>query len=125
MIIPYPVAAGYMNVFFAYTLIYSYGEMNSSTKVLFGIGAPPVFLIWAFFMLSIGGRVYSESKKTKREWRPKWRDAEEARYIRRLKKSFRPLWVEMPGFIKINHLSAFKFLKAVTRGIFRALLALK
>ena len=98
--------------------------MGLPIKIVFGFGGS-ASLFFILGILSAGAKFFVNSKRSVRFWRPVCKNIDEMKYLRILKRSFRPLRFEMPGYFKITNLTMLKFLLGVSRGTFRTLLTLK
>ncbi len=73
-------------------------------------------------MLEISGRIHEDAKKTIKSWKNiEFSSLHERKYMSRFRKCCRPLKLGIEGTFTIKRLSVLKFMRAIIKGTFRAL----
>lgn len=78
--------------------------------------------------LKFGGLFREKSKETLKSWkmfRGKGGTGKGGKYLRKLSKSCRPLFLGTEGYFIMGRLSILKFLRGIVKGTFRMLLTIK
>jgi hypothetical protein len=105
-------------VFCLYSLIKHWGGLDSASKGLLGMIGTSLLLFW-LGVLDCGGRFYKLNRRSMLSWK------KGGKYVSKFCKSCKPLGIGLEGTFIIKRLSVLKFLRAVVKGTFRALVALK
>jgi hypothetical protein len=88
--------------------------------IVFGIG------FWGL-VLVFGGILFRESKKTGLSWKchGRWKRVEDVTSMKKFVRSCQPLYIGLPGYFKVTHMTFLNFLRALVQNIFRALLTFR
>ncbi|OXA40164.1 hypothetical protein Fcan01_25046 [Folsomia candida] len=129
LIAGYVIMAGHVVVsefilFANATVILDKGGMGMRVKILLLLWSAVGQTIW-IFGLEICGRFHEQAKKTLKSWKNmKFRTKEQKLYMNRFRRSCRPLKIGKEGLFIITILTVLKFMKAIIKGTFRAVLTI-
>jgi hypothetical protein len=124
--VPLHFIAGQCVVFCQYSLIKQWNTLDSASKGMLGITGAGLLLFWVG-VLETAGRFHKLSRSSVESWKKEGKmsgSKYERKVIGRFCKSCKPLNVGLEGTFVIKRLSALKFLRAVIKGTFRALVTL-
>jgi hypothetical protein len=126
VILPYHSLFSQIIMFCNFSLI-SGLKAGKKTYIILSYALLSIFvkMLW-LIILEIGGRFHTHSKKTIASWKMlKMKDKRSEKYLSKFRKSCRPLWIGTEGVFIFKRLSALKFLRAIVRGTFRIILAVR
>jgi hypothetical protein len=108
-----------------FTLIREWHEMDSMDILRLGAIALLAQVMWVT-VLEFSGRFHQQSVKTIHSWKKFVLWSKRSRlYMKKFRLSCRPLYIGTEGFFVVRRLSVLKFLMAIVRGTFRAILTAK
>jgi hypothetical protein len=113
-------------VFCQYSLIKQWNTLDSASKGMLGMAAITLLVFWVG-VLETAGRFHKLSRSSIKSWKKEGKmsgSKYERKVIGRFCKSCKPLSMGFEGTFVIKRLSAIKFLRAVIKGTFRALVTL-
>jgi hypothetical protein len=113
-------------VFCQYSLIKQWNTLDSASKGMLGMAAITLLVFWVG-VLETAGRFHKLSRSSIKSWKKEGKmsgSKYERKVIGRFCKSCKPLSMGLEGTFVIKRLSAIKFLRAVIKGTFRALVTL-
>lgn len=107
-----------------YTLIRDGDRMNLFTKVNLFMWGSATAVYWCF-ILHFGGYVYLQGGNILKSWkRHDWGNRYHNRLMGKFRRSCRPLTISYQKMFTMRKLTMLRFVRGLTRGIFRMLLAL-
>jgi hypothetical protein len=125
-LIPLHFICGQFVVFCQYSLITGWSGLDSVSKGMLGINGTALLMFWVG-VLETAGRFHKLSRSSIKRWKKEGKMSEskyERKFIGRFCKSCKPLSMGLEGTFVIKRLSAMKFLRAVIKGTFRAVVTL-
>ncbi|OXA48333.1 hypothetical protein Fcan01_16909 [Folsomia candida] len=110
-----------------YVLIAEGRKIKLATRMTFLTCDAVAVLFWVA-MMTCAGKIQKSSKECLISWRvnrDQWESKEDRRYMSKFRKSCKPLYFGLDGFMTVTHKSVLKFVQGIIRGLFRTLLTLK
>lgn len=126
-LVPFHTIFGQLCVTVVCMLLRQYNTMNLTIRLLYITWGLMGFLFW-FVALFVGGCVHLYSKRTLNSWKyNNWKglSKQQLKELNKFRKSCPPLSIAYERAYVIRRLSALKFVRALSRGVFRVLLTLK
>lgn len=125
LIIPSQTLVLYLTLF-ACVMIIKFGNvMSPSSKGMLSSWAFVACTAWTM-VLMVGGYMHWYGKKVLESWKYyKWPRNGDKRVMSRFRKSCKPFMINFGKYYVIRRLSVLKFLRGISRGIFRSLLTLR
>ncbi|CAL8072491.1 unnamed protein product [Orchesella dallaii] len=121
-LIPCQTAIMYLILFCNTMLIRRWEKLNAALRVSLILLSVLAMFLWGL-VLKVFGRMDVWSQKTLKSWKDhNWGSVRDNKYMRKFRKSCRPLRIGYGRCYIIRPLSVLKFLKGISRGTFRALL---
>jgi hypothetical protein len=125
--LPTHVLVEQLVIFSNVTMIREWTELDvysNSISVL--AGATYVILSFWIIVLEVCGKGHSIGKKVLKSWRNlKFQSSSEAKYFHKVRKSCPVIYFGAPNTFRIRRKTFLNFVKGISRGTFRALIALK
>jgi hypothetical protein len=121
----FPVAQGLVGQFILFCnfyIILGWDTLGRIDRILLTLWTLSCTCSW-LIILELSGRFYENAKQTLKSWKfMKFEDKLQGRYMKKFRKTCRPLKIGLDGYMKINRLAVLKFIRGITKGTFRALL---
>ncbi|CAL8106445.1 unnamed protein product [Orchesella dallaii] len=121
-----PIQSTVMNliVFCNFMLLVHGSELQIMTLATMSLWSILGTTVWTF-ILYLGGYMHKMSEKTLRSWKVHpWGSKNERKMMSKFRKSCRPVLIQFGNTFVIRKRTCLKFLRGITKGTFRALLAL-
>lgn len=124
VLIPIQTIFMQLSLFCNVTMIVFGSQLEITSKILLPLCSINPLFAWTLF-LTVAGQLFSSSKKTLGSWKlERWTGAER-KFMMKFKRSFRPLSICAGKFFVVRPKSALNFVKGVSRGTFRSLIAMR
>lgn len=124
-IVPFNSAVLHFILFCNFMLIRHGHSLDNLSLALLIIWTLVLQGFW-LMVLEVGGRFHKFSKSTLNSWKfLNIKDKCKKKYMKKFRKSCKPLYLGMQGYFVMNRLSVLKFLRGVIRGTFRTVVTLK
>ncbi|OXA38242.1 hypothetical protein Fcan01_27047 [Folsomia candida] len=119
---------GQLGISTGYVLIAEGGKIDLVTRLTFSICVPFAVLSWVALM-TCAAKIQKSAKDCLTSWRVHggghWESRADRKYMSKFRKSCKPMFFGLDGFLVLTHKSVMKFMQGIIRGVFRTLLALK
>ncbi len=108
-----------------YTVIKHIQTLNITTSVILLVLVVAAALFWGTFLL-ICGYFHLYGERVLKSWKyfGKWKSKEDKKLMSKFRKSCKPIMINYYNYFAVRRLTVLKFFRSLSRGIFRALLAL-
>lgn len=124
-VVPFQAFALNFVLYANYVLIRNWDHLDFLMRCLVLLWTVSIQVFW-YLVLHLAGRYYLFSQRNRGSWKFLGvRDAQEAKFMAKFKKSTRPLGIGQNGYFIIKPLSVVKFVKGVVRGTVRVLLTMR
>jgi hypothetical protein len=125
MALPFNALIGQFAIFSIVTLIRDWGTLDSSSIYVLS-GTSSVLMIFWIFVLELCGRESSIGRRILKSWKLlKFQSSSEAKYFHKIRKAYPLIQIGVPGLFTFKRKTVLSFVKGISRGTFRALMALK
>lgn len=123
-LVPLQTIFMYLSLFCNVTMIVFSEEMKTITKLVMPTISLAATVGWAVF-ITLAGKLFSDSKATLSSWKiERWATSEKDRkYMKKVKRACQPLSVSAGKYFILRPKSALNYLRGVSRGTFRSLIA--
>ncbi|CAL8132165.1 unnamed protein product [Orchesella dallaii] len=125
VLVPFHFVIMKLVLFCNVVVILYHNEMYPAVAAMLGIWSILCTVFWCV-TLALGGYVFSKSLETTRSWKNwKWKSRFDGVIMTKFRKSCKPFMINYGNMYVIKRRSILKFMKGLTRGTFRVLLAIK
>lgn len=124
---PCQTLLGQLTISTGYICIAEGAKIDGATKMAFILTVSFAVLSWTALMIC-AGKIQKSSNECLTSWRvlgDHWESRADRKYMSKFRKSCKPIFLGLDGYMIISHKSVLKFLQGIVRGLFRTLLALK
>jgi hypothetical protein len=113
---------GQFVLFCNFNIILGWDTLGRIDRILLTLWTLTSMFLW-IIVLELSGRFCENAKQTLKSWKfMKFDDKLQGRYMKKFRKTCRPLNIGLDGYMRINRLAVLKFIRGITKGTFRALL---
>jgi len=119
------VLMGHVGLMVNYVLVRHWNDVSVESIIIIVFISIAVQVFWVF-MLSLGGNTTQQFGKVVASWKYlRIGSKEESTFMKKFRKSCRPIVIGLKGYIKLRRISACKYLYGYSRSTFRMMLTIR